>query len=73
LKSLLTSAHQVQAAQANAQAWVNYANQGSMEDYFGLQKTDHNTNYYFRIIPENNGYGENYESVDVCGGMAQFL
>ncbi|KAL3428455.1 hypothetical protein PVAG01_01964 [Phlyctema vagabunda] len=71
--SLLTQAHQVQMAQAFGDSWNYRANTEAMVDYFGLAKTDHNANFYMRIIPENNGYGENYESVDTCGGMARFL
>ncbi|KAI8228646.1 hypothetical protein K4K54_002083 [Colletotrichum sp. SAR 10_86] len=31
---------------------------------------DHTANFYYRIIPELNSFGLNYESVDICGGMA---
>lgn len=49
------------------------ANSMKMSDYIGLVKTDHQANFYFRIIPETKGFGLNYESVNVCGQLAQFL
>ncbi|KAE8133595.1 hypothetical protein BDV38DRAFT_295983 [Aspergillus pseudotamarii] len=30
-------------------------------------------NFYYRIIPEIKGFGTNYETVDICGGMASYL
>lgn len=42
-------------------------------DYIGLVKDGHKADFYYRIIPEVRGFGLNYESVDVCGGMAGLL
>jgi len=69
----LTQAHQVKAAQKFSDVWAGYGNAGKMQDYFGLQKTGHTANFYFRIIPEISGYGENYETVDYCGKQGSFL
>lgn len=44
-----------------------------MDDFIGFAKTDHNANFYYRVIPRLRGFGLNYESVDVCVGMAGFL
>lgn len=73
LHTLLTNSHQVEMSQSFANNWNYNANTYAMRDWIGFSKTDHNANFYIRIIPENNGYGEEYESVDVCGGMASFL
>jgi hypothetical protein len=42
-------------------------------DYIGLVKDGHKADFYYRIIPEIKGFGLNYESVDVCGGMESLL
>jgi hypothetical protein len=44
-----------------------------MTDFIGLAQDGYNANFYYRIIPEVRGFGLNYESVDVCGGMGDFL
>lgn len=44
-----------------------------ISDFIGFVETGHTANFYFRIIPEHKGYGLNYESVDICGGMAGML
>lgn len=72
-KSLLTKAHQNQMSTAIANQWASRADGTDMDEYFGLVKTDHNANFYYRVISELRSFGLNYESVDVCGGMASFL
>jgi hypothetical protein len=72
-RSLLTNAHQNQMSTAIARQWASRADNTDMGEFFGLVKTDHNANFYHRVIPEVRGFGLNYESVDVCGGMASFL
>jgi hypothetical protein len=56
-----------------AAAWAVTSDTYAMTDYIGFAETDHSANFYYRIIPESNGFGLNYESVDICGGMASFL
>ncbi|KAF7539528.1 hypothetical protein G7054_g2023 [Neopestalotiopsis clavispora] len=74
LESQLTRSHRADMANALANDWASRANSNSkLSNYIGLWKTDHNANFYFRIIPESTDFGMNYESVDVCGGMAGFL
>lgn len=73
--SKLTRAHQKDVSAAIARSWGQFATTRSyhMNDYFGLVKTEHEANFYFRIIPELKGFGLNYESVNACGGMAKYL
>ncbi|KGO68426.1 hypothetical protein PITC_070510 [Penicillium italicum] len=56
-----------------AKSWASEANSSPMSDYMGLVKTGHTPNFYFRIIPETQGFGLNYESVNLCGSMEGFL
>lgn len=72
-RSLLTRAHQNEMSNYIAADWAVAAKRDHLGDYMGLVKTDHTANFYFRIIPEIKGFGLNYESVDICGGMAGFL
>ena len=73
LPTRLTRAHQNSMSYAIAKDWAARAVATDEGDYMGLVKTDHTANFYFRIIPELKGFGLNYESVNVCGGMAGFL
>jgi hypothetical protein len=75
IRSKLTRAHQRQMSAAIANDWGNKATTAGyrMNEYFGLVKTDHQANFYFRIIPEVRGFGLDYESVNACGGMAKYL
>ncbi|KAK5173997.1 uncharacterized protein LTR77_001076 [Saxophila tyrrhenica] len=74
--SLLTQDHMSQASYAIADDWADRADRNdpeNMADYIGFQETDDTANFYYRIIPEGDGYGLEYESVDVCGGMGGYL
>ena len=73
INSRLTRQHQSQMSCAIASDWAGRAAQTDEGDYIGLVKTDHTANFYFRVIPETNGFGLNYESVNVCGQLAGFL
>ncbi|KAJ5088932.1 hypothetical protein N7532_007616 [Penicillium argentinense] len=73
VRSKLTRAHQTKMSYFIAQDWASDTYKMSMSDYVGLVKTDHTANFYFRIIPEIKGFGLNYESVNVCGQLGQFL
>jgi hypothetical protein len=75
IRSKLTRAHQRQMSAAIARDWGDKATTAGyrMNEYFGLVKTDHQANFYFRIIPEVRGFGLDYESVNACGGMAKYL
>ncbi|KXH32101.1 hypothetical protein CSAL01_04193 [Colletotrichum salicis] len=73
LQSKLTRAHQIEISQRLATYWNTRASCCSLHDLMGFVKTDHTANFYYRIIPETVNFGLNYESVDVCGGMAGFL
>jgi hypothetical protein len=72
-RSLLTRAHQNEMSYYIASDWGSRADHTDEGDYIGLVETDHTANFYFRIIPELQGFGLNYESVNVCGQLAGFL
>lgn len=72
LPSQLSKQHKVDMSQSIALEWASRANDG-MHDMIGFVETEHDANFYYRIIPETEGYGLNYESVDICGGMGKFL
>ncbi|GAB1217475.1 hypothetical protein ATERTT37_006714 [Aspergillus terreus] len=57
---------------AIAQNWAREAD-ANINELIGFVKTDNKANFYWRIIPETQRFGTNYESVDVCGGMASYL
>lgn len=71
--SLLTKDHRVEMAARGAEAWASTSHSYRMSDFIGFAATGHEANFYYRIIPEVRRFGLNYESVDICGGMAQFL
>ncbi|TDZ41192.1 hypothetical protein CTRI78_v009892 [Colletotrichum trifolii] len=73
VQSLLTRSHQQEMSGFVASAWAIAAENYRLEDYIGFAETDHSANFYYRIIPELYGFGLNYESVDICGGMASLL
>lgn len=61
-------------ANAAAADWASHAKEDNkMSNYIGLWKTGHRANFYYRVIPEIKNFGNNYESVDVCGKMTKFL
>lgn len=72
LPSQLSKQHKIDMSQALALEWAARA-KDDMHDMIGFVETEHDANFYYRIIPETKGYGLNYESVDICGGMAKFL
>ncbi|KAE8387086.1 hypothetical protein BDV23DRAFT_186659 [Aspergillus alliaceus] len=69
--SALTKDEQDQMANDIARDWSERVFQAT--EYIGLVKDGHKADFYYRIIPELQGFGLNYESVDVCGGMASLL
>ncbi|KNG88872.1 hypothetical protein ANOM_003717 [Aspergillus nomiae NRRL 13137] len=71
--SKMSRQHQTDMASGIASMWEYYARTTPMNEYIGFVETGHHANFYFRIIPELKGFGTNYESVDVCGGMAGML
>ncbi|KAE8422845.1 hypothetical protein BDV36DRAFT_291010 [Aspergillus pseudocaelatus] len=74
-RSKLTQAHQKSMALAGAATWAVYADNANhkMDDFIGFAETEHAANFYYRIIPEIKGFGTNYDTVDICGGMASYL
>lgn len=74
-RTKLTQVHQKSMALAGAATWGVYADNAGhkMDDFIGFAETGHAANFYYRIIPETKGFGTNYESVDICGGMAGYL
>lgn len=73
-KTKLSKAQINDMANAAAADWASHAKDyDKMSNYIGLWKTGHKANFYYRVIPEVENFGNNYESVDVCGNMAQFL
>lgn len=71
--SPLTSAHENDMSAALAKDWADYADNKGIDEYIGFVETGHTANFYFRIIPELQGFGLNYEDVNVCGGMGRYL
>lgn len=67
----LTKPQQDDMANSIARDWASHV--FATSDYIGLVKDGHKADFYYRIIPEVLGFGLNYESVKVCGGMADFL
>ncbi|KAE9365011.1 hypothetical protein N431DRAFT_488274 [Stipitochalara longipes BDJ] len=49
--------------------WADRANNENMDEYFGTTSIRDFSTWGFRIISEKLGFGENYESVDVCGTL----
>lgn len=72
-KSLLTRAHQNDMSYELARAWQIQVGLLGANEVIRLVKTEHTANFYYRIIPELYGFGLNYESIDVCGGLAGYL
>lgn len=73
-RSLLTDAHKKEMAHAGAAYWASSAEiDHHIGSYIGLAKTDYKANFYYCIIPETVDFGLNYESVDICGGLAKYL
>lgn len=62
-----------QFSQAISRDWRDRVTRDGVSQYFGLVKTEHTADAYFRIIGETSGFGDNYESVNECGQMAGFL
>lgn len=73
IQSQLSRSEQREMAGYLAYSWYKHAEADPMSDFIGLVKTDHDANFYFRVIPEPGGFDLNYEPVDVCGAMDDFL
>ena len=73
IPSRLTASHQRDMAFHIAKSWALCADNYHMNELIGFSETGHQANFYYRIIPELRGFGTEYESVDVCGGMPSFL
>ncbi|KAE8154345.1 hypothetical protein BDV25DRAFT_136039 [Aspergillus avenaceus] len=69
-KAPLNENQALQMAKHISYKWRTLAIGNDISDFIGFVETGHTANFYFRIIPEHKGYGLNYESVDICGGMA---
>lgn len=72
-KSRLSYSKQQEMSGFIAAAWAAASEAYDMTDFIGLAQDGYNANLYYRIIPEVRGFGLNYESVDICGGMGGFL
>ncbi|KAG2421264.1 hypothetical protein HFD88_000880 [Aspergillus terreus] len=72
-KAPLNEQDALKMAQHISLKWQTMALGNDISDFIGFVETGHTANFYFRIIPEHKGYGLNYESVDICGGMAGML
>ncbi|KAJ5490268.1 hypothetical protein N7453_011093 [Penicillium expansum] len=72
-RSPLARDQQKAMAHEIAMDWASDAYAYPMADYMGLVRTDSHPNFYFRIIPEVRGFGLNYESVDICGPLYEFV
>lgn len=73
IPSLPTKSHLADMATALARWWANTADMTDLHDMIDFVKTEHQANFYYRLIPEDSDYGLNYESVDSCGQMSQYL
>ncbi|KAE8342106.1 hypothetical protein BDV24DRAFT_150612 [Aspergillus arachidicola] len=72
-KSPLNEQDALKMAKHISMKWQGMAIGNDISDFIGFVETGHTANFYFRIIPEHKGYGLNYESVDICGGMTGML
>ncbi|KAE8311081.1 hypothetical protein BDV41DRAFT_589889 [Aspergillus transmontanensis] len=72
-KSPLNEQDALKMARHISMKWQGMAIGNDISDFIGFVEIGHTANFYFRIIPEHKGYGLNYESVDICGGMAGML
>ncbi|KAE8322531.1 hypothetical protein BDV39DRAFT_196633 [Aspergillus sergii] len=72
-KSPLNEQDALKMARHISMKWQGMVIGNDISDFIGFVETGHTANFYFRIIPEHKGYGLNYESVDICGGMAGML
>lgn len=72
-KAPLNEQDALKMAQHISLKWRALALGNDISEFIGFVETGHTANFYFRIIPEHKGYGLNYESVDICGGMAGML
>ncbi|UKZ72192.1 uncharacterized protein TrAtP1_013131 [Trichoderma atroviride] len=72
-KSRLSYSKQQEMSGFIAAAWAAASEAYDMTDFIGLAQDGYNVNFYYRVIPEVRGFGLNYESVDICGGMGDFL
>ncbi|KGO47559.1 hypothetical protein PEXP_014460 [Penicillium expansum] len=72
-RSPLARDQQKAMAHEIAMDWASDACAYPMADYMGLVRTDSHPNFYSRIIPEVRGSGLNYESVDICGPLYEFV
>ncbi|KAJ5909724.1 hypothetical protein N7504_004367 [Penicillium tannophilum] len=64
--------HVVGAAKAIATKWHTYAVEGYSNMYGFVEKVD-KAALYFRTIVEMEGFGTNYESVNNCGALYEYL
>ena len=69
---LATNADKKGASTALASKWLEYAESGNGE-MFGFVEAMNEAVFYYRTIIEGNGFGEEYESVDDCGNLGQFV
>jgi hypothetical protein len=56
-----------------AASWAATSKTYDMTDFIGFAEEGYQANFYYRIIPEIRGFGLNYESVDICGQMGDYL
>lgn len=71
--SKLSYSQQTTMANVLGSYWSKTAAKMDLLDLIGFVATDHDANFYWRIIPKMIGFGLEYESVDVCGQMGQYL
>ncbi|KAK1768975.1 hypothetical protein QBC33DRAFT_534344 [Phialemonium atrogriseum] len=73
IPSKLSYTHMQEMALVGAMDWGSAAGQYPMNEWIGLAKTNHDANFYYRIIPETFSMDYSYESVDICGQMGVYL
>ncbi|KAJ5907919.1 hypothetical protein N7495_000601 [Penicillium taxi] len=69
---ILNSSYREGAAEAIANKWLTYAKKGYADTYGLVEKTATSVLYY-RTISELDGWGTNYENVNACGALSEYL
>ncbi|KAJ5778401.1 hypothetical protein N7520_001647 [Penicillium odoratum] len=64
--------HALGAAEAISESWLKYAKEGYTNMYGFVEKVATSV-LYFRTIVEMEGFGYNYENVNSCGALSEYL
>ncbi|KAJ5761121.1 hypothetical protein N7520_008277 [Penicillium odoratum] len=64
--------HALGAAEAISKSWLKYAKEGYTNMYAFVEKVATSV-LYFRTLVEMEGFGTNYENVNSCGALSEYL